>query len=640
MSLQLERTLPLMFKARAEKMPQIVAQYAKDEKGVFQPKTYAEMYEEVCEIASGLLEIGVQRGDHVGLISDNRQEWLVTDFAILSLGAADVPRGCDSTDAEIAYILSFSDCKVSFAENQKQVEKILVKKEGIPLLTILITYDRVSEETIQAAKTKGVRLYHYSEIRSIGKERRKNKPGEIEAEMEKGQRDDLATIIYTSGTTGEPKGVMLSHGNFLHQLPSLPLIVDLRPGQVWLSVLPVWHSFERIMQYVAPCFNTAIAYSKPVGSIMLADFQAVRPHWMASVPRIWESVRDGIYRNIKQQGGIKKHLFDFFVAVGTAHAYMRNLTFGLLPNFHGRIRALDTLIGVIPWLLLTPFKALGNVLVFNKIKAKLGGRFQAGISGGGALPAQVDSFFSAVGILLLEGYGLTETAPVVAVRRSSKPRPGCVGQIILDTEVKVVDEEGRSLPPGHKGLIMVRGGQVMKGYYKKPEATAKVLSPDGWLNTGDLGMLTYDNEIKITGRAKDTIVLRGGENVEPAPIEEKLRESQWIAQCMVVGQDQRYLAALIVPKQDAIMAFAQENNIPIVDYETLLQQPEIYELVANDVADLVSPRNGFKPFERVFKFTLLPKPFEVGRELSHKQELMRHKVVELYAKEIAAMFES
>ncbi len=305
MSLQLERTLPLMFKARAEKMPHIVAQYAKDEKGVFQPKTYAEMYEEICEIASGLLEIGVQRGDHVGLISDNRQEWLVTDFAILSLGAADVPRGCDSTDAEIAYILSFSDCKVSFAENQKQVEKILGKKEGIPLLTIIITYDRVSEETVQAAQAKGVRLYHYSEIRSIGKERRKNKPGEIEAEMEKGQRDDLATIIYTSGTTGEPKGVMLSHGNFLHQLPTLPLIVDLRPGQVWLSVLPVWHSFERIMQYVAPCFNTAIAYSKPVGSIMLADFQAVRPHWMASVPRIWESVRDGIYRNIKQQGVLK-----------------------------------------------------------------------------------------------------------------------------------------------------------------------------------------------------------------------------------------------------------------------------------------------------------------------------------------------
>jgi long-chain acyl-CoA synthetase len=372
---------------------------------------------------------------------------------------------------------------------------------------------------------------------------------------------------------------------------------------------------------------------------MLADFKAVRPQWMASVPRIWESVRDGIYRNIRQHGGLKKTLFNFFVSVGTVHAYMRNMTLGLLPNFHGRIRVLDTILGFIPWILLSPLKALGNLLVFNKLKALLGGRFKAGISGGGALPAQVDKFFSAVGITLLEGYGLTETAPVIACRRMSNPRPGCVGQIILDTEVKIVDDQGHSLPPGHQGLIMVRGGQVMKGYYKKPELTAKVLSPDGWFNTGDLGMLTYDNEIKISGRAKDTIVLRGGENVEPAPIEAKINESEWISQCMVVGQDQKYLAALIVPKQDAIMAFAQENNIPIVDYETLLQQPEINELITNDVADLVGPHTGFKPFERVFKFKLLAKSFEVGRELSHKQEIMRHRVVELYKKEIAELFE-
>jgi long-chain acyl-CoA synthetase len=370
---------------------------------------------------------------------------------------------------------------------------------------------------------------------------------------------------------------------------------------------------------------------------MLADFQAIRPHWMASVPRIWESVRDGIYRNIKQSGGLKKHLFDFFVAIGTLHASFRNLTLGLVPNFHGRIRFLDSILGFLPWMLLSPLKGLGNLLVFNKIKAKLGGRFKAGISGGGALPSQVDAFFGAVGILLLEGYGITETAPVVAVRRSKNPRPGCVGELILDTEVKIVDDAGNSLPPGHKGLIMIKGGQVMKGYYKKPELTAKVLS-NGWFNSGDLGMMTHDNEIKITGRAKDTIVLRGGENVEPAPIEEKIRESEWVAQCMVVGQDQKYLAALIVPKQDAVMAFAQENNIPIVDYETLLQQPEVIEIVANDVADLVSPHTGFKPFERVFKFKLIPKPFEVGIELSHKQEVMRHKIVDIYAKEVAALF--
>ncbi|MFQ3547865.1 MAG: long-chain fatty acid--CoA ligase [Termitinemataceae bacterium] len=636
--MELERTLPLVIKARAEQQPQIVAQMYKDEAGTFTSKTFAEFFEEVQIVAAGLLELGAKRGDHIGIISDNRQEWLVTDIAILSIGAADVPRGCDSTDKEIAYILGFSECALTFAENAKQVEKILSQKSQMPLLTTIVVYDSFERALQEKAASLGIELLHFSLLKEKGSRRHANNPNEILQEIDKGQRDDLATIIFTSGTTGEPKGVMLSHGNFLHQLPSLPLIADLRPGDLWLSVLPVWHSFERIMQYVAPCYYNGIAYSKPIGSVMLADFKVVRPQWMASVPRIWESVRDGIYRNIKQHGGIKKHLFNFFVAIGTAHAYFKNMTLGLLPNFHGRIRILDTVLGCIPWILLTPFKALGNLLVFNKLKALLGGRFKAGISGGGALPSQVDTFFSAVGITLLEGYGLTETAPVVACRRMSTARPGCVGQIILDTEVKIVDEQGNTLPPGHKGLIMVRGGQVMKGYYKRPDLTAKVIDADGWFNTGDLGMLTYDNEIKITGRAKDTIVLRGGENVEPAPIEAKIRESEWVSQCMVVGQDQKYLAALIVPKEDAVTAFAKENNIPIVDYETLLQQPEIIELIANDVADLVGPHTGFKPFERVFKFKLLPRPFEVGRELSHKQEIMRHRVVEIYAKEVAELF--
>lgn len=634
----MERTLPLVLRARAAAAPETVAQYSKDAGGVFRPTSYAQLYDEVRTLAAGLLVLGVVRGDHVGLISDNRKEWLVTDFALLSIGAADVPRGCDSTDREIAYILGFSDCRLSFVENRKQAEKILSHVGELPLLKVLVCFDPVDATLREAAAAAGVTVYDYVEVVAKGTPRRMTNPTEIDEAIDAGRREDLATIIFTSGTTGEPKGVMLSHGNFLHQLPSLPLVADILPGEVWLAVLPVWHSLERLIQYVAIERTTALAYSKPIGSIMLADFATVRPQWMASVPRIWESVRDGIYRNIKQQGGAKKAIFDFFVAIGGAQTAMRNLTFGLVPNFHGRRRPVDAALGVLPWLLLSPLKALGDLLVFNKIKAKLGGRFKAGISGGGALPSQVDSFFGAVGILLLEGYGLTETAPVIAVRRQSTPRPGCVGQIILDTEVKIVDDAGVELPIGHKGLIMVRGGQVMLGYYKRKEATDKILSSDGWLNTGDLGMLTHDGEIKITGRAKDTIVLRGGENVEPTPIEEKLRESEYIHQCMVVGQDQKYLAALIIPTQEAVLSFAKENNIPIVDYETLLQQPEVNELITNEVTDLVSPHTGFKPFERVFKFKLLTKPFEPGVELSHKQEVMRHKVVELYAKEIAALF--
>lgn len=634
----LETTLPLLVRERVRQYPAIAAQYSKNADNVFQPRTFRDFYEDILDAAAGLLELGVKRGDHVGLISDNRAEWLKTDIAVLALGAADVPRGCDSTAAEIAYILGFSDCWISFAENRRQLEKILSKKEDLPKLTTILLFDPAREEDRRAGAEVGVRILDFGELGAMGKKRRAGSAAEIEGEMEKGRRDDIATIIFTSGTTGEPKGVMLTHGNFLHQLKSLPGIIAVQPGDIWLSVLPVWHSFERIMQYVAPDRGSAIAYSKPVGAVMLADFATIRPQWMASVPRIWESVRDGVYRNIRQQGGATKAVFSFFVSVGGAWVRCRNLVFGLVPNFHGRIRALDTAIGLIPWLLLYPLKGLGDLLVFNKIKAKLGGRFQAGISGGGALPSQIDSFFSAMGILLLEGYGLTETAPVIAVRKQSKPRPGCVGQIIEDTEVKIVDDNGVALPPGNKGLVMVRGAQVMTGYYKKPELTAKVLGTDGWFNTGDLGMLTREGEIKITGRAKDTIVLRGGENVEPAPIEEKMRESEYISQCVVLGQDQRYLAALVVPNQETVTAFAKENNVPIVDYESLLQQPEVNELIANEITELVSPHTGFKPFERVFKFKLLAKPFELGVELSHKQEVMRYRITEIYAKEISALF--
>ncbi|MDL2230054.1 AMP-binding protein, partial [Treponema sp. OttesenSCG-928-L16] len=452
------------------------------------------------------------------------------------------------------------------------------------------------------------------------------------------QRDDLATIIFTSGTTGEPKGAMITHGNFLHQLPSFPYILEVKPGDIWLSVLPVWHCFERAVEYAIPYLYSGIAYSKPVATILLADFQTVKPQWMVSVPRVWESIMDGAYRKVKQMGNLKKAVFDFFVSACKAQSYFRDLSFGLIPNFHGRVRILDALMGFIPWLLLCPLKGIGILLVFRKIRETLGGRFRAGISGGGALPSRVDYFFNAVGVRLQEGYGLTETSPIVSARQYRKSRPGTVGQLLLGTEAKITDEKGNTLPPGQRGLIHIRGGQVMKGYYKKPEASAAVLSEDGWLNTGDIGMMTYDNELRITGRQKDTIVLRGGENVEPIPIEQKLTESEWIYQCMVTGQDQKYLAALIIPVQDAVMAFAEENGIPIVDYELLLQQPEINEIIANDVAELINPHHGFKPYERVFKFKLLPKPFEVGTELSAKQEMKRHRIAEIYHKEIAKLF--
>jgi long-chain acyl-CoA synthetase len=453
----------------------------------------------------------------------------------------------------------------------------------------------------------------------------------------------VATIIFTSGTTGQPKGVVLTHHNFLHQVACIPNFITVKPGDVWLAVLPVWHSFERIMQYISLGSASAQAYSKPVGKIMLNDFAAVRPQWMASVPRIWESVRSGVIKKARAEGGIKWALFRFFVAVGGAHKRYDDLVRGRKPDFRGRSRFLDFLAGFIPWIGLWPLRALGNLLVFSKIKARLGGRFIAGVSGGGALPAAVDQFFGAAGILLLEGYGLTETAPVVAVRKQRHPVPGTVGRLIDETECQIRSEDGRILPPGEQGVVYIRGPQVMRGYYQRPELTEQVLSADGWFNTGDLGMLTHNNELKITGRAKDTIVLRGGENIEPLPIEQKLRESELIDQAIVVGQDRKFLGALIVPNAEAIReALAAEESDadagPERTLEELVRDPRVFKLIEGEIGELVSGKNGFRGFELIFRFRLVADQFEIGRELSAKQEVKRHVINENYAELIDEMF--
>jgi long-chain acyl-CoA synthetase len=276
-------------------------------------------------------------------------------------------------------------------------------------------------------------------------------------------------------------------------------------------------------------------------------------------------------------------------------------------------------------------------LVFSKIKARLGGRFVAGISGGGALPSGVDQFFGAAGILLLEGYGLTETAPVVAVRKQWRPVPGTVGNLITDTECQIRSEEGRGLPPGEQGIVFIRGPQVMSGYYQRPDLTEKVLAKDRWFNTGDLGMLTHNNELKITGRAKDTIVLRGGENIEPLPIEQKLRESDLIDQAIVLGQDQKFLGALIVPNAEALQtAMAAEGDDG--ELEELVQDPAAVKIIEREIGELVSGKNGFRGFEQVFRFRLLSDQFEIGKELSAKQEVKRHVINDQYADVIKQMF--
>jgi long-chain acyl-CoA synthetase len=629
----------------AESQPNVVAQYIKDSNGGFMPRSYAELLAEVETFAAGLLELGLKRGEAIGIIADNRPEWLVADLALLGLGASDVPRGCDATADEISYILGHSECRVGIFENEKQLAKLGAGSVAAPAIEIAILLDAASEAGKAAAQKKGIALSSYAELIEAGKKRIATRRleglgNEFLDEVAKARRDDVATIIYTSGTTGQPKGVVLEHGNFLYQADViLNGLIPIKSGQVFLSVLPVWHVFERVAQYMILAAGATIAYSKPIGSVMLADFQTVRPQWMASVPRIWESVQEGVYRNIRAQGGATKAIFSFFVGIGESYSYFKNHLLGRIPEFTPRSRILEIASSVLPLIILAPLRGLGYILVFRKIKQKLGGRFIAGISGGGALPPSVDRFFDALGVRILEGYGLTETAPVIGVRPLARPTIGTVGPILDGTEIKIVDDSGRRLGLGHKGHIYVKGPQVMRGYFHDPERTAKAIDAEGWFDTGDLGLLSQRGELAIRGRAKDTIVLRGGENVEPLPIEERLCESDYILQAVVVGQDMRYLGALIVPDEAEITAWAKENNVPIVDYESLLKQPEVIELIDAEIAERVSPKNGFKSFERVFRAAILPAPFVEGKELSAKLEVKRHVVAELYAKKMAGLFE-
>jgi len=640
----MDQTLPKLLKRIAEEHPDVASHYSRNENDEFIPTLFKDYYQTALDFGAGLLSIGTVRGEHIGLICDNRKEWSISDMGLLSIGAIDVPRGCDATEHDLSYILSFAECKVVIAENQTQVKKILGLKQNLPLMTALIIIDAPSDETKKLCMEKNITLYCYDDLIAAGKAWRINNPGIVEAELEKGSWDDTATIIFTSGTTGEPKGVVLTHGNFLTQLDELPERINIYTGEKAICVLPVWHAFERLCEYVILNAGAAICYSKPIGSVLLADFIKLNPQIMPGVPRVFEAIYDGVLRTMRKTGGITLILFNFFVRSAVLFSRIDRLLFNKTARFRKRPVILYWFLLILPYILLLPLKLLGTKLVFKKIHAKLGNAFRAGVSGGGAMPPVVDEFFWAIGVEVVEGYGLTETAPVISVRPFDRPIFGTVGKPIRGVEARIVDDNGNVLPPGKKGSLLVRGQTVMKGYYNKPELTAKVIDKDGWFDTGDLAMFTVDGEITLKGRKKDTVVLRGGENIEPLPIEMKIAESQYVSQAVVLGQDsngqdQRYLVALIVPNREELLAFAEENDIESSSYKELLLHSEIIKKYDAEIKNLVNAKNGFKLFERINRFVLLEKPFEVGVELSAKQEIMRHKIQKIYAKEIHTLFE-
>ena len=637
----MEMTMPQLFFSRAASDGERVLQMEKDSKGKFISYTYAQVAAKVRALALSLMDLGLGRGDLVGHISDNRADWLVADLAIQSCGAANVPRGRDSMAGELSFILSTTESAIVFVENAQMLDKILSIRKNLPAMRTIVVTDGSKLPALDSlAKDHDVEILLQGDLVEKGMERLASEASKVDRSVASGRMDELATVIFTSGTTGEPKGVMLTQSN----LNSIAAEIDnigypIGPGQRWLSVLPVWHSFERILQYAIIYLRSTIAYSKPIGKILLNDLQRVNPHIMGSVPRIWETVKNGVYAQMKSAKPVVRGLFNFFVGVGKARMKYYNLFHGLTRDYRKRSRIVSVLRSILPLAILTPLYKLGDALVFRKIKTKLGNSFVVGISGGGSLPQAVDEFFSAIGIDVVDGYGLTETSPVIGLRRWAKRVPGTLypfGKI----QLKIVDENGRLCAPGEKGVLYAKGPQVMKGYYKRPELTAKVIDDEGWFNTGDLAVWTVNSEYSIVGRAKDTIVLSGGENVEPVPIEETINDSPYVAASVVVGQDRKYLSALVVIDQGMVERYLKDNHIYYTNRDDLYMMPEVKALIEGEIRERVSTKNGFRPFEQIMRCALLPRAFEVNRELSAKQEVKRFVVNEMYRDRIEAMYEN
>ncbi len=600
----------------------------------WEPTGFRELYNRGCFLATALIDLGVEPRDHVGLLGDNRLEWILADYGVQLCGAADVPRGRDVTDGEIAFIFRHAGIRTAFVETETLQDRLLRLRGKLPELREVILLDP------RAKPAEGVR--RLSGLIETGRRLRDAGDRRVEERVAQISPDDLFTLIYTSGTTGEPKGVMLTHANMISQLERIPLEVTCTDRVV--SILPVWHIFERVFEMLAVSRGCCTFYSSV--RTLSDDMRNIEPTFMGSAPRLWESIHQKILKRVKEAHPVRRGLFH--TAYFLSHYYKESVFFltGRSLDLKGRGRIRTAVLGIIHavrWALLLPWYGFFNAAVLEKLRLVVGGAFKGSVSGGGALPREVDQFFNYLGIPVLEGYGLTETSPVIAVRTPSKLVIGTVGPVIPDTEIRIVsldtekilypDRSRDDLGRGLKGEILVRGPQIMKGYYRNSEATKAALA-EGWLRTGDIGIITFNDCLKIVGRCKETIVLSSGENLEPAPIEMRLNQSALIDQCMVVGQDRKYPGVLIVPSLEGF----SELGISMNHRSELNGRKEVRQRIAAEIRERISHKEGFKVHERLHAFGLLPEPFTTDEELTTLFKLKRHVVTEKYRAEIDAMY--
>lgn len=606
--------------------------YSKDSHKFFRPTKFPQLYERAEALAIYLLRAKVKPGDRVAVFGENSAEWLVADMAIQMVGAIVVPRGSDSTAQELEFILNHAEAEICFLDNlrlYKKIGRVLKdRKARVIVMDPLFPAQVAADEglTILPELLQKLPKLTAPEQRQLAALRANIKPS------------DLFTIIYTSGTTGEPKGVMLSHANMLYQLEVAPKILQMSPSDRILSILPVWHIFERFMLYCAIYSGCHYYYSNKKD--LMEDFIRAKPTLMASAPRLWEQIYQKLRERIDKTEAFNRELFDLSYAIKQRLHRAQNVLNGQSAESEKKgfwsamaekALSIFSLAGL-RW----PDVYMDSIFLV-RVRAMLGGELRGTISGGGALPLHIDEFFNAIGIPVYEGYGMTETSPLISVRHPGKVILGTVGFVPEGTSVEIRDEEtGALVRQGERGVIFVKGPGVMQGYYKSAEATRKVLK-DGWMNTGDIGYLTASGALAIRGRAKDTIVLRSGENLEPVPIETLLAQHPLIEQAVVVGQDQKNLGVLIWPDYDRLI----DAGYDVSEFDRtgdLNTMPELLTIFKEICHELINEQNGFKSYERIAHVRFLPEKLRVGEELTALMKIKRNVVQTKYAALIAAMF--
>ena len=590
-----EPTLGAVFAARAKRFGDRVWLKVKRE-GRYTDLSWSHVAGRVRNFALGMADLGLQNTDRVSLLSENRPEWVMADLAIQSLGGCNVPIYATNTPAQSEYIIRDSESVIAIASTATQAAKLLEVRPNCPTLKHIIVMD-------EDAKGEGVLTMSEVEARGAAVD---DGDGALRTLLDQVQHDQLASIIYTSGTTGDPKGVMLTHDNFLSNARASVGILPIGDEDVCLSFLPLSHSFERMAGYYVPMsVGATIAYAEGIDQLQ-DNLPEIQPTFMASAPRVYEKFYAAVMAQVEAGSGLQQAIFKWALDTGKAGSAVR---------IEGRE----------PGLRLGLQLRVADRLVFRKLRERTGGRLRYFVSGGAPLAQEINEFFHALGITILEGYGLTETAPVLTMNTPNAFRFGTVGPAIPGVEIRIAED----------GEILARGPNIMQGYYNKPEATTEVLV-QGWFYTGDIGDVDEDGFLKITDRKKDIIVTAGGKNVAPQNIENLFVTDTYVAQIMVHGDRRRFVCALIVPDFDRLNGWAAEQGLATEYPDALLNTPAVRALFEERVARL---NEQLAQYEQVKKFVLLSREFTLeDGDLTPSLKMKRKVITAKYATHLDALY--